>query len=418
MYYTQSRSLNLDFNSPDDVGKYGITLVNNAYIDKQGLHTDYSDASRATRPLINEFNSDKLVISIKFSGLDIDSGTGMYFFDTDAVARFYLYRESSGQLAFGANGTGIGSVLKPDYEDYWNAEGENELLCVWKSGDNKIFLNGTLIYEGTAVWTRGNPTELFIGSRNSFVYVPTMAFKEIKVYKEWWSPEDVAAYSNNSLLSFKNQAITWLDFRSERLDGSDRYLNDESGHGNNYVMTGDPEYQNPVGYKLDTNDHFDNTNPSAAYTDLTEYSIAIQTKPDFPLNELVNNHLWGEDGTTSSIYRSSSAARLRFHFIATVIAFWTPAELAGIWNDKSTNIIVCSYKSGKNNIIINGHHKLVDGTVTFATPFTMTNLSLCAQAATGLYSWDGITYHMSDYPFALSPLQMQQLTSDLLTNTH
>lgn len=415
MRYTQTRSIDLVLDSPDDVGKYGLTLGGSAYIDSLGLHTSAATSSNASKLLTSEMSSGELVISIIVEDLDLTTASFRYLYDSSTGARNYLYFTSTNTIGLGISNTLVGSIAFAIYEDYI-VEGANEFLVSSKSGDTKLWLNGNLISTTATATTAKSPSELYIGAGGGLISEMDCTIKSFQVWKEHWSVEDVDDYFDNSLLSFKDQSLTWLDFRSERLDGSTRYLEDETGNGNNFDMVGDPEFQNPVGYELDTNDYFTNTSPSEKYTDLEEYSICIQTAPDFPLDESQNNHLWGESNTTSSIYRSSSAARLRFHFIAVVIAFWTPAELAGVWNDKSTNIIVASYKSGKNNIWINGHHKLVNGSATFTTPFTMTNLALCAQAGTGLYSWDGTTYHYSDYPFALSPLQALQLTSDLLTS--
>jgi hypothetical protein len=405
MYYTKNRSINLDFNSPDDVGKYNLALGTGAYIDKQGLHKSASKSLLGT-----ELDSDELTLTIKMSGITpVEIGTFRYLFDTTSTSRIYALFNSVGDFSL------VGSTAWADYQDYWNTDGENEFVACFKNAAQRLYLNGTLINTGFTGFSGLTPSDFYLLSAYTGGLNLNGVIKEFNIYKTYWNHEDVVAYFNNSLFNFKNQALTWLDFRSEKLDGSTRYLIDKNGKGNDFAMVGDPTFQNPVGYLLDTNDSFTNTSPSAAYTDLTEYTVVIQTKPLFPLDEAQNNHLWGESNTVSSIYRSSSAARLRFHFNSIVIAFYVPSQLAGVWNDKSTNIIIYSVKSGKNNIWINGHHILVDGTAAFATPFTMTSMSLCSQVG-GLYSWDGTTYHMSDYPFAMGNLHAQQLTYDLLTS--
>ena len=405
-----------DLTNPVEVAKDNGTVTGTPSFSRAGLDfngtTDYVKYN-----VVNSlFYQNKISIVIEFRpDFNYDFNDYIRLFDTDAVD-FALEKSRNAfdnrlEITLGGN---MIAVDDSNYSAYWKQNQRNVIIISGTNGDTSVWLNGTKIVDSDATtWSPKSVSGLSIGAAYSEDKFFNGEIKSLSIYNDILTDDEASSLCDGaSLFNFQNKAILWLDMETSTSDGTNKITLDKSGKGNDFKL-GDgtttaymPAFINPGFY-------FDGVNRSLSnyslngLEDLTELSIAIKVKPYFKLTELVSRNLIAASGGTS-IYRSSSAARLRFHVNAAIIAFYTPAELKGYWNDYGDNTIVASFKSGCNNIWINGKHLLVDGGVAWSS-FTISGIHLFAASLT-VTEFKGNGNHVSIYNQVLTPTQARAIT--------
>jgi len=328
MDYTNKRSLNLEFNSPEDVGKYNITLVGAGSITEKGLYANYTSSINGTAPLSGEeYFSEKLTIVLKLTphfdatGLDWDGTTlSRYMLDTSgAGSDRNLILMATNKLGFRMFGSNAIYSATTGWQQYWKEGEENTIIYSGESGDNNLWLNGHQIITAEATaWTPSIMTVQSIGVSNVNTSEATGYINSIEIFHELWSVEDVEAYLDNKLGSSSNDNELWFDSAST-------YINEKSKNGFDITTVGTPDYLTATGgHRLADGEYFSLDDSATLLNFLSNTgvgTVAVAYRiEDYNVDDVVafmgNNTLTTRDKGFCLLYdnriNQSSPYRMRF----------------------------------------------------------------------------------------------------------
>jgi hypothetical protein len=344
---------------------------------------------------------------------NFDDNVVKTFCDTTVGTRYSLLKYSnatSNLLRFYCGGVNAISVTSAAYGPYWKTNQRNVFVITCASGSNFVYLNGVQVGTSATAWSPIDITAFEIGA-NSFSGV----MHSFKIFNQVLTAGEALGYYNNDWANYEKRATCILPMTAECHDATGLKTLDVSGKGKNAVFgdgstaTKFPTKLQRRGYSFDGGDYLQAANAGlVGASGLTIFAVLRNS----PLGSQAVAGIEKVDSTTIAglLYKPDTTS---FRFYAGSSTAVNAANItAGL---SAVNVVVGVTTGSVTSIYCNG--KL--GT-NAATPIAL------AQDAAQLFTVGargsagtpliGDVLASGYFPFALTPLQIADLTLKLQKN--
>ena len=196
---------------------------------------------------------------------------------------------------------------------------------------------------------------------------------------------------------------------------------DKSSNGNHFLLgdgsttTTFPSFNGSGGgFDLDgSSDYLLNNNASGIYGNASQ-SIVFCFSPDFAAGDGVSHILF--DSTNGGRYTAQKNSGVNSFIITlgnTIIVSILIADYKEYWRVNGNNVLVVASESANTDVFLNGV-KILDSDNTAWTAKDPTEIYLGAYTTPTSSMFDGQIFHFSAFPFKLSPIMAEQITSELM----
>jgi len=267
------------FENAGEVQRNGGVVTGTPEINNGAVLNGITDFVTSDLPFIVK---DEITFMVKFTpDFAKDEGVARYIMDTEPTARYYMYRQSNGKLAFLINNS-YNTVLYDDYKDYWVDFGVNVIAITAGFTKIYVYLNGILILDIPAV-SLSPPSWATWGARNNGVTFFKGTIHSAVVFLKQLTPEEILDYYNESVFNYEKDAVLNLPMGVAQHDSANNQTLDVSGY-NNHAQFGDGVTPSkfPVkiggrrGYEFNGTPYFEIANP--VFDPNSDFSVTLQLK--------------------------------------------------------------------------------------------------------------------------------------------
>ncbi|MCK5027977.1 MAG: hypothetical protein KAS07_06155, partial [Candidatus Pacebacteria bacterium] len=394
-----------DFENPLEVAKSGGTLTGNPVV-RNGLFLD--GTQYATYSVPNTlFYTPELSFIVDFTPdfeHDLNSIRSILGRESDVTFALVKWNDDTIRAQFGSS-SGFSYFTIPG----WVVGERQRLVYSARQGQQRMWLNGVLLGTSTGNFVPDFLTAAFtIGGTYSNEFEGII--HSVSVHSRYFTSEDITALQNNALYNFFNSSSVWLDFSSM----ANNVISDKSGKGRDFTNVGG-DFSAP-GMELNgSSDYIVNNSAQGIYGNDSQ-SIVMVFNPDFNWDADVYYYLF--DSTSSNRYSvvkliNVSDHKLRVLLGDTIIEDIAASAYSAYWNYHGVNVLVIAGESGNTDVYLNGF-KILDADNTAWAVRNPTEIYLgCQYNVTNRF--DGEIFHFSAYPFKLSPIQAEFITSYMMS---
>lgn len=411
-----------DLTSPVKVAEDNGVITGSPTFDRDGCDMDGSN-DYITYAIPNTLlgGAPKVSITVRFTpDFLLEDSSGHYIMDATTGARYLMLKNASNNLQIFLGNTSLFNIATATVAAQWKELQENVLTISGESGGtNEVFLNGVSLGTNTTAWTPAGATELVAGSLATGGTYFDGKIHSIQVKNDLTTVQEALDLTNNSTFNFQNKADVWLDMKSQSSDGTNQITKDKSGNGNDLLLgdgtttTTFPSFLNP-GFQTDGGDYMQTTNSGLLDASLSEFTmIAVLDRGNLGQSSKTWVSYEETDLTNNGAIILTSATNIQFY-------------AGGVSGNNAANfvddnrigkvVIVGTTTGSETSIWVNGQ-KGVDATAPAAIDLTANQkLTLFARgnASTGAVLSGGKIYQTALIPFKLTPIQIRQVSQDLL----
>jgi len=351
------------FDSVDDAVKNGMTIGGGVPTFTPGAVT-FDGASYLTYPSGNSSirGAGSWTIMCKMTPRAITYSMAAAFGSVVVGKLPWIGIGATGFFSAGTYGPAVYSTVVPQI-------GVEKHICATYNGTTI-----TLYVDGISLSWSGLAT-VDIVSSNVYIggvigYYTTSTVKDVRIFSQCFSPEEVLQYVTNQVYAYRNRASLYLSMRN--VDHQALQTLDTSGNNRHGVFSAVvPTKLQRHGYDLNGASQYFTVSTvglplggvAGANTGVT---FAVEFEADFAGDDGVGYDLIDStDGSawpqpTRHIVQKDALNRLTVFIAGTNLTPVAFASFAPYWYRTGRNVIVASCKSGKSNLWLNGGRLLAD----------------------------------------------------------
>lgn len=235
-----------------------------------------------------------------------------------------------------------------------------------------------------------------------------------------WQEIDVTFIATNATVNFYNVGTAvseYTEWDAMSIEPVYARTLDKSPHGHTLLL-GDgvtpadkPDFKNPGFYCPGSNAYMTPDKECCPATN--ELSVALQFRPGFHPTTTTQRILWDTDTASATrflAYVQTGGGTLSIYIGGVVKLTILAATYLPHWRENTPNVLILSAEQGLINAYLNG--ALISTIATTFTPKAPLEFFL-GRTAAGATDFLGEYLHFSTYEFALSPMQIHDLTVSL-----